>query len=81
MKSDLGIEHGQDSAVEAKTRRIMWFESIVLLAAEPFSIYPRILESLIALGRPYQSTFGIKEDRKARFFGIAIDLLVKNINT
>lgn len=56
----------------------MWFESIVLLAAEPFSIYLRFLESLIALGRPHQSlTFCIREDRKARFSQIVVDLLVR----
>jgi len=35
--------------------RIMYFESIVLLAAESFSIYHQFFESLMALGRPRQS--------------------------
>jgi len=53
----------------------MRFESVVLLAAEPFSIYLGFLESLTALGRAHQSlTFGIKEDRDAQFSGIAVDL-------
>lgn len=44
----------------------MWFRSIVLLTAEPFSIYFQFLESLMALGRPRQSvTFRIEEDREA----------------
>jgi len=56
----------------------MRFESVVLLAAEPFSIYLGFLESLIALGRAHQSlTFGIKEDRDAQFSGIAVDLPVR----
>lgn len=55
----------------------MWFGSIVLLTAEPFSIYLQFLESLMALGRPRQSvTFRIEEDREARFSGIADNLSI-----
>lgn len=56
----------------------MWFGSIVLLTAEPFSIYLQFLESLMTLGRPRQSvTFRIEEDREARFSGIVDNLSIR----
>jgi len=67
---ELRKEHEQDSVIGMKTR-IMYFESIVLLAAESFSIYHQFFESLMALGRPRQSfTFVSKNIEKLDFSGL-----------